>query len=88
MMHDKFFTYILLLSNGKYYTGMTNCLSRRIKEHKTGQCLSTKFKLPCKLVWFNIFNSRKTARKKEVYIKNYGAKRYLKKIYLLSYGNC
>lgn len=45
--------YILICSDDSYYTGMTNDLERRIKQHQSG---SNKFsytseRLPIKLVW-------------------------------------
>jgi len=75
-----FFTYILLLSNLTYYTGITDNLKRRLHQHNTGQSKSTRKHLPCKLMHTETFPTRKLARKKEVYIKKIGAKRYLNKL--------
>lgn len=69
--------YILLLSNGKYYTGMTNCIERRFLEHSSGRSKSTKRNLPCELIHTELHRDRKAARAKEVYIKNKGAFKYL-----------
>jgi len=72
-----FFTYILFLSDGTYYTGITNNLVRRINEHRAGQSKSTRKKRPIRLIHAENFNTRIEARKQEVRIKNKGAKRYL-----------
>lgn len=75
-----FLTYILLLSNNTYYTGITNNIQRRLYEHNTGQSKSTKRHLPVTLQHTIAFNTRKKARRQEVYIKKTGAKRYLNKL--------
>lgn len=72
-----FFVYILKLSNQKYYTGQTNNLNRRIKQHSTGKCISTKNHLPFKVVFTVKKHSRKEAVKLERFIKNKGAHRFL-----------
>ena len=49
--------YILLCANGKYYTGSTNNLERRIFEHKNGLGANfTKKNLPVELVYFEEFS--------------------------------
>lgn len=72
-----FYVYILKLSNQKYYTGQTNNNDRRMKQHSTGQCKSTKNHLPFTIQYVKKKSSRKEARKLEVYIKNRGAHRFL-----------
>ena len=47
------YTYILLCSDGSYYTGSTNDLDRRIAEHMKGEGANyTRKRLPVKLVYF------------------------------------
>lgn len=75
-----FYVYILFLSNATYYTGMTNNLTRRLIEHNQGKSISTRHHLPVILKHSEKFTTRSTARKKEVHIKNMGAKRYLNKL--------
>ena len=72
------FVYILLLSNRKYYTGMTVDLKRRLTEHKNGQSKSTQRYLPFKLMYYVFMQSSKEARWLEKKIKNRGAERYLR----------
>lgn len=53
-MKSGFFVYILECSDGTYYTGRTNDLKRRIKEHNesgTGGAKYTRYKRPVKLIW-------------------------------------
>ncbi len=68
--------YILEMSNGKYYAGITNNIKRRLGEHRTkkkGYCF--KF-LPVLLVHMRVFNTRKEARKEEVKAKQMSPRRY------------
>ena len=69
--------YILKLNNGKYYTGMTNDLPRRLREHQYGYSKSTQYYLPVQLIHSEVFPDRKKARRREIYIKFCGAKKYL-----------
>ncbi len=73
-----FWVYILRMKNGKYYTGITNDLDRRVTEHKQGRSKSTRRYLPVEIMWVRICNSREAARKLEVKIKSRGARRFLK----------
>jgi len=70
--------YILRLSNGTYYTGLTNDLNRRMKEHRTGGSKSTRKHLPAELVWIRLRETRIEARELEVKIKRRGARRFMK----------
>ena len=79
-MLNTFYVYILILSNGTYYTGITNNLIRRLTEHNQGKSISTRKHLPVILKYTKKFNTRIEARKKEVFIKNTSAKRYLNKL--------
>ena len=69
--------YVLYLSNGMYYTGMTGNLDRRMKEHKNGESRSTKRFLPMELIFVARIEGRKKARLLEVRIKSRGAKQWL-----------
>lgn len=73
------YIYILKLSNHKYYTGITNNLDRRLREHISGKCKSTRYYRPIYLTFMTDGFNRKFARKIEVYIKNMGAKRFMTK---------
>jgi putative endonuclease len=52
----KGYMYILLCSNGQYYTGSTNDLERRLAEHNSGKGANfTRKHLPVELVYFEEF---------------------------------
>jgi len=70
--------YVIRSLEGKYYTGITNDISRRLKEHRGGESKSTKNYRGIELVWTKVFRDRKEARAMEVRIKKRGAARWLK----------
>jgi predicted GIY-YIG superfamily endonuclease len=75
-----FYLYILKLDNKMYYTGITNNLVRRWLEHlKNTNHTTSRFKFKI-LVYVTSLSTRRHARTLEVYVKNLGAGRYLKKI--------
>ena len=69
--------YIINTHYGTFYTGITNNLIRRWKEHKEGKSsYLSKFK-PKQIIHVEVFNTRREAAKKERYIKSVGASKYL-----------
>ena len=65
-----FWAYILRCADGRYYTGHTDALDRRIAEHQTGGfCLFTSQRLPVELVWAQDFPTRIEALEAERRIK-------------------
>jgi len=56
----------------KFYTGITNNLERRLKEHNQGKksTRSTKNRGPFDLVYFEEVDNRLLARKREKYLKS------------------
>ncbi|MFC1675044.1 GIY-YIG nuclease family protein [Candidatus Omnitrophota bacterium] len=75
------FVYVLECKDGRLYTGITNDLARRVKQHNRGQgCRFTKFRIPVKLVYKEIFPSRETALKRESEIKGWKKERKLELI--------
>lgn len=71
------YVYILQLVNGKHYTGMTNNIDRRLKEHGDGRSKSTRRHLPVEIKFLARCNGRHEARKMELLIKARGAKKWL-----------
>lgn len=70
MKNDKNYVYILECSGGRLYTGWTNDLEKRVKTHKDGKGAKfTKANLPVELVYFEIFNTKSEAMKRECEIK-------------------
>jgi putative endonuclease len=69
------FVYILQLSNGNYYTGITNDIEKRMKAHNKG--LGSKYvrsNLPFKLVYLEKAENRSIASKREIEIKKLSRK--------------
>lgn len=64
------YTYILKCKDGSYYTGWTNCLEKRIKMHNAGKGAKyTKARRPVELVYFEEFEEKQQAMKREWEIK-------------------
>ncbi len=63
--------YLLLCSDGTYYTGYTGDLSHRLKQHQSGSIPRsyTKSRRPVELVWAGEFKTREEARVQEKRIK-------------------
>jgi len=65
-----FFVYILLSEkDSKRYIGCTENLNRRLAEHNSGLVKSTKNRRPLKLIYFEEFNIKSDAMKREKEIK-------------------
>lgn len=65
-----FFVYIIKSEkDGNLYTGYTNDLRKRFKEHNSGLAKSTKFRKPWRLVYYEAYASRQDAEKREENLK-------------------
>ena len=65
-----FCVYILLCTDGSFYTGYTKDLDARTRLHKNGNGAKyTKTHKPQKLAYFELFGSRSEAMKREREIK-------------------
>lgn len=74
-----FYTYVLKSKkDGKMYTGYTDNLRRRFKEHNNGESVYTKEKGPFNLIYYEACIEQKDARSRESYLKSGKGKRYLK----------
>ncbi len=63
--------------DGIWYTGFTQDLQRRIKEHNTGKSKFTSGHMPWKLIYSETVEERIDARKKEKYFKSAAGKKYI-----------
>lgn len=75
------FYYIYILQSEKdsyFYTGYTFDLKNRLDDHNRGKVLSTKFRRPLHLVYFEGCLSQKDALHREKYLKTAWGKRYIK----------
>jgi len=55
--------------DGTFYTGITENISRRIREHNAGQNKSTKHRAPFSLVYSEEYEARTDAREREKFLK-------------------
>jgi len=75
-----FFVYIIVSESSglRFYVGMTQDVEKRLTEHNNGKAKSTKGYTPWKLFFFESFNTRIEARKKEKYYKAGSGKETIK----------
>ena len=67
-----FWVYILRCADGRYYTGHTDDLERRIGEHQTGGfCKFTSRRRPVQLLWAENFGTRDEALSAELIVKKW-----------------
>ena len=65
-----FYTYILRLENGQYYTGFTKDLKARLEKHDHHSVPTTSRIRPEELVFYAAFNTAKKALDFERYLKS------------------
>lgn len=73
-----FYIYILLQNNNLPYTGFTDNLKRRYKQHTDGLVTSTKHKRPLKLIHYEAYLLKTDAVRREKFLKTTEGKRLLK----------
>lgn len=67
---NMFYIYVLRSKKDKnLYTGSTNDLKRRFREHNSGKVLSTKLRLPLEIVYYEAYKSEKDCRYREHNLK-------------------
>ncbi|ATL49411.1 hypothetical protein COR50_20750 [Chitinophaga caeni] len=72
----KGYTYILLCSDGSYYTGSTKYLKRRLAQHQSGNgAKHTMKRLPVKLVYYEVYNRIDWAFYREKQIQRWSRKK-------------
>ena len=74
------YTYMVQCADGSLYTGWTNCLEKRLKAHNEGKTGAkyTKAKRPVVLVYFEGFETKEEAMRREYQIKQLSRKKKLK----------
>ncbi len=74
-----FYVYVLKSKNEiNFYAGMTTDLERRLSEHNSGKTRSTKAFKPWGIVYFEMFENRGEARKREKYFKSGSGREWVK----------
>ena len=72
----KNYTYIVRCSDGSFYTGWTNHLDERVRAHNSGNGAKyTKTRTPVELVYYEEFDSKTEAMKREYAIKQLSRKK-------------
>ena len=75
-----YFTYIIKSESfNTHYYGSTKNIDERIKLHNKGKVRYTKGRRPWKLIYFEKFNNRADAVKREMFFKSIEGYQFLKK---------
>ncbi len=74
------YTYVLYSKkDGNFYTGFTQDLKLRFKQHNKGRVESTKDRRQLELVYYEACLNRDDATHREKYLKTYHGKAYIRK---------
>ena len=74
-----FYTYVIKSrKDGKWYTGYTNDLRKRFKEHNSNKVISTKNRGPFEMIYYEACINKLDAIAREKYLKSGMGKPYLK----------
>jgi putative endonuclease len=74
-----FYVYVIQSQkDNKLYTGFTNNLRKRFKQHNNNEAFSTKGRGPFELIYYEACINEQDAKSREKYLKSGWGKRYLK----------
>lgn len=74
-----YYVYVLRSKkDDKLYIGSTGNLDKRFIEHQLAKVISTKFRLPVELIYYEASNNKVQALKREKYFKTGFGRRFLK----------
>jgi putative endonuclease len=74
-----YYVYVLKSKkDGKFYTGCTGNLRKRLTEHSDGKVQSTHYRVPFELVYYEASRNNGDALHREKYLKTTYGMRYLK----------
>jgi len=75
----KYYVYILKSKKDKkHYIGFTKNLNERLKQHNEGKVISTKYRKPLELVYYEVSFNKDDALYREKYLKTTYGRRYIK----------
>ena len=75
-----YYSYVLKsTSTGRLYKGHCSNLNIRLNQHNAGHTISTKPFIPWEIAYFEEFDTREEAIKREKYFKTAAGRRFLKK---------
>lgn len=73
------YTYVLRSQkNGRWYTGYTYNLQKRLRQHNEGKSQYTSHRGPYEVIYYEVCGNENDARAREKYLKSGMGKRYLK----------
>jgi len=64
------------------YIGITKNIKKRLFEHNSGKNLSTKYRIPFRLIFSEAVKDRKIARVREKYLKSGCGREWIKQKYM------
>lgn len=66
-----YYLYVLQsLKDSKFYVGKTSNLVKRIKQHNSGKVISTKARVPFKLIYYEAYSNKRKWSKQELFYKS------------------
>lgn len=76
---ESWYVYVLRsLKDRETYTGFTNDLRKRFKQHNDGRAIATKGRRPLELIYYEMCKHEDDARSRELFLKSGMGKRYVK----------
>jgi putative endonuclease len=76
-----YFVYILKsLKNGRYYTGSTKDIPRRLSEHNAGKTKGNKYFSPFELIYKEEYPDHISAVRREIYIKKQKSRSFIESL--------
>jgi putative endonuclease len=80
-MTPMYYVYILQSQKRKnwLYKGSTSDLKRRVDEHNSGKNISTKYRRPLKLIYYEAYFLKEDAESREKYLKTSMGRRVIRK---------
>jgi putative endonuclease len=76
-----YYVYVLKsLKDNNLYIGQTSDLEKRIDEHNSGICKSTKARIPFKIVHSETYETRSEAMKREKELKSGKGRKYIREL--------
>lgn len=80
-----FYVYVLRSKKDrKLYIGFTSDLRSRLQTHREGEVISTSYRCPLELIYYEAYKGRRVAKRREVQLKSGKAHMALKKRLLKS----
>ena len=77
---NMFFVYLLLSQKDQgFYIGYTTNVKNRLREHQDGEVVSTKYRRPLELIYFEGYLDQRDALGREKFLKSGSGYRYIKK---------